>query len=347
MGRWVPVPVAPPPAAAVPFAAARPTVVYFLFSLVAVLASLLAAGRRLSREAEPQAGLFDRWKGSRRWLRTLPGTGNPMVWKESRLLNTAASRPLYYALLGLLLAGELAFLVFATTDGMSGWDIVQTALAIAAAHACLLGLVAAVAGAASMAHERSTGTLDLLRVSLLTPAEVFRGKVAGAVRALGLLALFPVLHLLLCAATGFLHPLVAAAALVLLAATLLFWLGVGFACGALLFRSGRAVSLAAGIFGAALVGVPLLAVLLDEGAGMHDASEFLAGLWPPGTVYYFLEAAARAFPGDYSSWYWYGRVVRHTGATVVAASLLLAAPAALLVARRLLARRLHREGESG
>jgi len=345
---------APPPTP--PFSGRDPTLTYFLFSALLALLSLLVAGKRLQAEAEPRTSLLARWKAGRRWFRSLPGTGNPMLWKESRLLNTAASRPLYYSVLGLFVLGELVFLTAVGMGELLRRDLLEAALGMTTAHACLLGLVAAIAGASSMAHERSTGSLDLLRVSLLTPREILRGKVTGALLGLRLLALVPVLgHLGVLAAAGFLHPVVALVGLLVLVVSVHAWLALGMIAGTLSFRVGRAVSLAAGAFGGILAGVPLLSWLLDDGFGAHDAAEALMGVWPPGTCYSALEAAAMSSRGDdaFANWIWleYGIVPRfddyHVAAVVTL--VLLAAGAALFHAQghRLLAWRLRREGEAG
>lgn len=66
----------------------------------------------------------------------------------------------------------------------------------------LLVLAAAAAGATSLAAEKESGTLDVLRVTPLTPSQIVRGKLAGLLRAQLPCLVVPVLHLAWGAAVG-------------------------------------------------------------------------------------------------------------------------------------------------
>ena len=77
------------------------------------------AGIRLRREAEPPPDPFRRFR--ERGMKRRPlGHGNPVTWKEVRLLNTSSSRPLFYSVLGvLLLVLAISFGAMEDSDGMS------------------------------------------------------------------------------------------------------------------------------------------------------------------------------------------------------------------------------------
>lgn len=293
-----------PPLAAAPLPARHPAAAYLAFSLLAALAGVLLAGRRLAREAEPRASLWERWKRGQRLLRAPPGRGNPIAWKEGRLLNTAASRPLYYTVFVLFVAAEAILLLAMSLGGLRGSEFPEAALGMTSGHACLLGLVACISGAAAMAHERSSGTLDLLRVSPLTHREFLSGKAWGTLRGLGFLLLLPVAHLGVFVACGSLSPPVALLGLPVLALSVLLWTAVGLAAGMACRRTGTAVALAAGLYGALLIGVPLLAIFLGEVAGNRDAAEFLVGLWQPSGTYLTLESFLRLLQPEVRAWHW-------------------------------------------
>ena len=352
--RYVPPP--PPRPVPVPFAARHPGIVYLAWSLLFALAAVAAAGRRLAREAEPRSTFFaDLFasvigrgrRGGRNLRGSPPGEGNPMAWKESRLLNTAASRPLYYGVLLLLLLSVVVYLL-ACFFHPNARDMEEGALGVLAGHGCLLGLVAVVASAAGMAHERTTGTLDHIRASRNTPNEFFRGKALGVARGLGFLSLFPALLLIICLATGILAAPAILASVYALLLSLAFWTGTGLLCGMVTLRTGTAVSLAGGVYGIFMVGVPLLAALLGQVFKARDAAEFLVGLWPPGTAYLFPEAMLRwtypRFPGSD----WTTRLNDdHESAVFWTAVLTVAAVALHLLGPRLSARRFERERENG
>lgn len=348
-GRWR----VATPALQAPSVLRRPAALYLVFSLLAALAAAWAAGRRLATEAEPRSSAFQRWLRGRRGGRTPPGTGNPVAWKERRLLNTAASRPLYYSVFALMIAAEAAYLVACAVAAPSRRDLLDTGLAFAAAHAALLALVAVVGGAATMAHERSVGTLELLRGTLLAPGEIVRGKIGGLFRGLLLIGLLPAAHVGLMAATGLVNVETAALALFVDAVFVLFWGLVGLLCGMTALRMGAAVGRGAAAFGIAMLGLPLLALLLEAGFRQHrEAEAFLAG-WPPTTAFFCLESTMRVFDGPWRDAYWWavdrGHALNHEHRAGLAwlAAYSLAALTFLAVAPAALARRFEKEREGG
>ncbi len=148
-----------------------------------------------------------------------------------------------------------------------------------------------------MAHERSTGTLDLLRASPLTPAEILRGKLAGIFRGLGVLGLLPLFHQGIFVATDILDPVTSLLGAGTMAVQVLFWGGVGMWCGIATFRMAKAVSTAAMLFGAALVGVPLLAAAVHEVLRAPKAGELLLGACPPAASFLLLDGSWQLVAG--------------------------------------------------
>ncbi len=134
-------------------------------------------------------------------LRGILTRGNPVAWKESMLLNTAWSRTLFYLVGAALVAGEVAFLVL---QGRGAWTGPADAAYLAGCFGALAAM-AAVLGAASMAHEKNQGTFDLLRVTRLTPRDIARGKFLGTLIGIATLLLVPLGHVALGMAFG-LHP---------------------------------------------------------------------------------------------------------------------------------------------
>ena len=182
----------------------QPGLAFFLGAALFAAAAVVLSGRLLAREDEvrtreslrlPRPRMESNWR--ERLVR-----GNPIAWKESLLLNTAASRTLYYAAGGLLLLGEAAFLVLHAREA---WNPADNLLLFAASGTLLMTL-AAVTGAASMAHEKGQGSLELLRLTRLTPAEIASGKLGGLLVGIGWLAVIPLGHLAISVVAGYLHP---------------------------------------------------------------------------------------------------------------------------------------------
>jgi ABC-type transport system involved in multi-copper enzyme maturation permease subunit len=139
-------------------------------------------------------------------LRAAVTRGNPVAWKESLLLNTAWSRPLYYLLMFLLLAAEAVVLFLI---GAGQWTPGQDIGYLSTVCTVLLAM-AALQGAASMAFEKSQGTFDLLRTTPLTPVEIARGKFVGTLLGLGFLYVVPIVHFAITTALGIHKPWTAA-----------------------------------------------------------------------------------------------------------------------------------------
>jgi ABC-type transport system involved in multi-copper enzyme maturation permease subunit len=329
----------------IPIVLRAPALVYLLFAGAFAAWAVEFAGRRLATESEPRGGFMARLLRGRRRVRPPPVRGNPVAWKEARLLNTAASRALYYTVLGVTAAGEIAAVIYLGVRQPSSREFVGLGLVITACHATLLGLVAAVNGAASIAYERSTGTLDLLRASPLRPAEILQGKIAGTFRGLGILALIPLLHLGLFLATGILDPITTMLGLALLCVHILFWSGVGTQCGLATFRLGKAVTSAAAIFGAALVGIPLLCILLGEVLHLRGLADALTGACPPAGAFLVLDASAQTLaPGYWRDPY---SPELHTSGVLWSVACAVGGLVWFQVAPRLLARRFDLERDEG
>jgi ABC-type transport system involved in multi-copper enzyme maturation permease subunit len=187
-----------------------PGLLFLLSSLALAAVVLPLSAAFLAREAPPGAALrvpVPRLALDRR-LRALVTRGNPVAWKESLLLDTAWSRPLHYALLGLLLGAEVVVLLLLARGE---WDAASDG-AYLAVLAPALGALAAVQGAASLAVEKTRGSFDLLRVTRLTAREIARGKFAGILVGLGPFLLVPLAHLAVTAAFGIHSPAAAGAA---------------------------------------------------------------------------------------------------------------------------------------
>ena len=275
-----------PPVPTPPPLVLRPAVVYLGFSLVLAGLAVLAAGRRLATEAEPRQGRFEGWL-RRRGGRRSPGAGNPVAWKESRLLDTPASRPLYYTVLSLMVAAELAYVLACLFAVRVSRDFTELGIGIVAGHALFLAVVAGVGASLSLAQERATGSLDLLRASPLTAREIVGGKLLGALAGLGFLALLPVAHVGIMAASGILRPGAAFTALGLLGGTVALWLAIGMRCGLGARTPAAAVGRISAWLGGLVLGLPVIAAAAATALGRNDGDEvgaaIVAGSPPVGT----------------------------------------------------------------
>jgi ABC-type transport system involved in multi-copper enzyme maturation permease subunit len=181
----------------------QPGIVHLLLGAALALAAVPLCARGLARE-EPvgSGGSVRRFRGPRPALevrlRHALTAGNPVAWKESLLLNTAWSRFLYYLVAGILIAGEIVFLVLLDRGQ---WDP-ETDLWFVAISVSLVAGLACVQGAASMVFEKSQGSFDLLRVTRLTPAQIARGKVLGTMLGTFFLLLIPLGHILVTTVAG-------------------------------------------------------------------------------------------------------------------------------------------------
>ncbi len=349
-GGTTAVPVAPPGLVPPPGFLEFPALLYLAFAVLSALLAAFAAGRRLATEAEPRTAFLARLIDRSRAARSPPDGGNPVAWKEGRLLNTGASRPLFYSVLALLAIGEVLYLIASCTSKLDGQDMMEMGLVLAASHSSLIGLVAVVAGAAAMAHERTTGSLDLLRASPLTPREILHGKVGGLLRGLGLLGLLPLAHLGTMAVAGLVDPVTAVLAGLLDSVYILFFCYAGTRFGISALRTGAAVTLGALFYGFFLVGIPLLAALAGGGFGWKGPARILFAGWPPATSYWFFDASLRRFHPEWAQGHWWeGQEVAdfHLAAVLWACAVAGGVLASWLQAPRLLARRFARESEEG
>jgi ABC-type transport system involved in multi-copper enzyme maturation permease subunit len=328
----------------------HPSALYLLSSLLMALLAIHYGGRRLATEAEPRRGILAGVIDRKRSQRAPPDHGNPVAWKEQRLLNTAASRPLYYTVIALLTGGELFFLF-----SCGGWlaheqEMMEFGLAFATVHPSLIGLVAVVAGAAAMAHERTVGTLDLLRASPLTPREILRGKLGGLLRGLGLLFLIPLAHLGILVASGFMDPLTAVGTVLIDGTFLLFFSMLGILAGLSADRMGAAVTRGALLFGVFLVAIPAVATVIALGFNNEDDATRLITGWPPVTCWLVMEGGLRLLHPPWNAYYGQSSLPLesdHEAAFAWAAAYGIAAVLAWRFAPWLLARRFEREREGG
>jgi ABC-type transport system involved in multi-copper enzyme maturation permease subunit len=255
--------------------------------VVAVGVALLAvrfSGIALRTEAEPpRPSRTLRTARSRRLFRGCPGDGNPMVWKETRLLDAAGSRALYYRVLGLMMAAELGGMISLVAGH-------RPAIGFFAFHVALLSLIAVVNGAATIGNDRSRGSFDLLRASPLTAAEVLQGKAAGVLVGVGFLACVPACHLLLGLAVGVFSFRTVIAGFGMLVAIPLAWTAVGLSYGIHFPRPQAAVMRATLFLAAVSMGLPLVGSLLQAlnlGANPGDIPlhAFVTDASPPLAVY--------------------------------------------------------------
>jgi ABC-type transport system involved in multi-copper enzyme maturation permease subunit len=313
----------------------RPWWAYLAFAALLAAAAVAAAGSRLRTESEPRTSLLDRTKRRRRWFRGRPPAGNPVAWKEVRLLDSATSRPLFYGVLAILI---LVFLLGAKeVPDRSG------ILVLVSAMSALLSFVAAVSGAANFAHERTQGSYDLLRVSLLTPRQIAWGKLAGVFVGLGFLASVPVSMSLAGILCDSVTPLTLLAILVALVVGPGSWALCGAVLAILSPSPRAAVVRTCALFAILLVGLPLCGVVYSYlGHWRSDETAYLFMASPPAAAWGFLDCsrAENRLPGsefDASS-----RAGLHwtAAAALIAIALYWALP-------RLLAWRLDRDRETG
>jgi ABC-type transport system involved in multi-copper enzyme maturation permease subunit len=319
------------------FLFSHPAVVFLAVAALLAAMAVLASGSRLRTESEPRSDWFARSRKARRWMRRGLPAGNPVLWKEARLLNTAGSRPLYYGVFVLMVLVELPGLL-ATVD--SG----EVTIGIFATHATLLALVAAVAGAATIGHEKTQGGYDLLRASPLTPTQIARGKMFGILLGLALLAVIPVAHLLLAACFGTIRVPTLLAGLCVLSLLPAFWAQVGLDYGFRCPRVRGAVVRTLAAFAVLIAGFPLAGYLVSTMvSGWHGDRLFsaIATVSPPAMAYQLLGWVEGADPDPW-----------RRESPDIAARIVFAAVAVLAVVRvrtlpRHLARRLDGERDTG
>jgi ABC-type transport system involved in multi-copper enzyme maturation permease subunit len=172
---------------------------YLLLAWTATLslAAVLLVAWRLSREGRGTADAARIASLSGRECRPLRRK-NPLLDRETR--GTVLTGGTGRGLLAVLLAVEIAFLLIASAR--SEWTSLPLHFAVLAMQIFLVLLAVVAAGATSLAVEREGRTLDLLRVTPLTPREIVIAKLAGLLHAYAPCLAVPLAHLVLASALG-------------------------------------------------------------------------------------------------------------------------------------------------
>jgi ABC-type transport system involved in multi-copper enzyme maturation permease subunit len=123
---------------------------------------------------------------------------NPLLDRETR--GTVLTGSVGRGLLGVLIAVEVAFLLIASSR--NEWTSLPLHFSVLGLQIFLLLLAVVTAGATSLAIEREGRTLDLLRVTPLTPREIVVAKLAGLLHAYAPCLAVPLAHLVLAAFLG-------------------------------------------------------------------------------------------------------------------------------------------------
>jgi hypothetical protein len=120
---------------------------------------------------------------------------NPILDREMRsagLLRRGASGR---GLMLLLIATEAVFLVLANTT--NEWTSLPLHFGVLAMEMTLIVLAVTAAGATALAAEREGRTLELVRVTPLTPREIVIGKLSGILRGIAPCLAVPLFHIVL------------------------------------------------------------------------------------------------------------------------------------------------------
>ncbi len=260
-----------------------PGVVWLLaLSIVASAAAVVVAAWRLDREAR---GLTEvhRTLVSTRTCRPLRHE-NPVLDHELRRGALLGARNPARGLVAVLLAAEGAF-ALSVRYGIEATSVDANA-AVLAFELFLILLAVASAGATSLAEEKETHSLELLRAAPLRPAHVVLGKLAGVLRALLPCMAVPVLHLAWMAWKGIVSPFAVPAFLV--AATLVFatWATLGVHQSLEEREPRRAVARTMTLLGivavliAGCIGLPLWSILQSNHADPYTAAAAAFGANP-------------------------------------------------------------------
>jgi ABC-type transport system involved in multi-copper enzyme maturation permease subunit len=217
------------------------------------------------------ADLTERARTGRRRRRVFQRMKNPVLWKEANLVNTSQSRVLFVVVLVLLGLAELLF--FISVPDSSIVDDPEPHVVLVTIEALLLFLLVGVNASTSVIGEKEQGTLDLLRVTLVTPAQVVTGKVAGALRSILILALVPVLHLFIFAPFSDLSFGSAIVFAFVLFVVLSFFAVFGVRSSIVARHASRAILRSMALLGGLLIVIPIGALLLMFLVG-GDESEF-------------------------------------------------------------------------
>lgn len=181
---------------ATPAAESSPYVLLAFAAAISVSAVLLVAWR-LSREGRGIAETARIASLSGRSCRPLRRQ-NPLLDRELR--GTVLLGGQGRGLLAVLVAVEVAFFVIAGTR--NDWTSLPLHFSVLGLQIFLVLLAVVAAGATSLAVEREGRTLDLLRVTPLTPREIVIAKLAGLLHAHAPCLAVPLVHLLVASALG-------------------------------------------------------------------------------------------------------------------------------------------------
>jgi ABC-type transport system involved in multi-copper enzyme maturation permease subunit len=150
---------------------------------------------------------------------------NPVLDREVRTGGSLRARSAGRTLVGVLALSEAGYAF--TVLRLGAADSVPVFAGFLTFQTVLLVLAAAAAGATSLAAEKESGTLDVLRVTPLRPVEIVEGKLLGLFRSMLPALAVPVLHLAWGAATGIVSPLAVPAWLVGGAIVSAAWVVIG------------------------------------------------------------------------------------------------------------------------
>jgi len=163
----------------------------FLTALTSVPLALLRLRLDRAGRARPDS------TGHRRFLRSNRGfdLGNPMLaWEGRRVLGRSVLGP-FSTVFGILILLEVLAVLLPESPAMPGGPVRDTILVTAESFVILL--FTALAGSTSVITDREQGTIELIRMTDLTPREVVTGKALGTALAAAPLALVPLAHLVI------------------------------------------------------------------------------------------------------------------------------------------------------
>ncbi|MFI4897479.1 MAG: hypothetical protein ACIARR_06605 [Phycisphaerales bacterium JB059] len=126
---------------------------------------------------------------------------HPVLWREIRQSLFPNRSMLIAAILGVIIIGAIMYLSV-------GRDRVSLVFAPLLVGSILILLQAALLSSAGFAAEREARTLDVLLTTRLQPAPLVFGKMLGAIRRQWFLPLVLLLHVVIVAALGEIHPIV-------------------------------------------------------------------------------------------------------------------------------------------
>ncbi len=217
------------------------------------------------------AGLTERARtGRRRWF--FKRMKNPVLWKEINLVNATQSRVLFYVALLLLFGGEILF--FLTVSSVDIIDSPDAHITLVTTQALLLLILVSVNSATSVIGEKEQGTLDLLRVTLITPREVVSGKVVGSLRSIAVLAFIPVFHMFLVTTVSDVTFGAALSFTGVLTVLLLFFAVHGVRASIVARSAPRAILRSMGLLGGLLIVLPIGILLMQLASGAMDDDFF-------------------------------------------------------------------------